>query len=162
MRRSVFSGPTGIVALLAIVMFLGFGLLCAYRAQTPAVQTIPLSQGLSEIHEGRVDKVLLENDRATLTLYDGSRQQTNTGGSRDALYQAITEYNRANPAKDIQVRVDDRYPFGQTLFSVVLGFLPLAALVALIVFAASPSRVLAHRIRTSDWRASPTSATARC
>jgi ATP-dependent Zn protease len=129
------STPLGIVALLVIAMFLGLGLLYAYRAQTPAVQTVPLTQAMTEIREGRVDQILLENERVTLTLYDGSRQQTNTGGSRDALSQAVTDWNRANPAKNIQLRYDDRNPFGQTLFSILLGFLPLAVLIALIVLA---------------------------
>ncbi len=114
-RRPLVSGPIGFIALVALVTFLGLGLLYAYRSQTPAVPTVPMTQALAAIQDGQVDQILLENDRATLTLYNGTREQTNVG-SRDVLLQAVTEYNRAHPAKDIQIRYDDRYPFGQTLF----------------------------------------------
>jgi len=134
-RRPLVSGPIGFIALVALVTFLGLGLLYAYRSQTPAVPTVPMTQALAAIQDGQVDQILLENDRATLTLYNGTREQTNVG-SRDVLLQAVTEYNRAHPAKDIQIRYDDRYPFGQTLFSVLLSLLPLALLIALIVLAA--------------------------
>jgi hypothetical protein len=123
--------------LLLLVFVGGLGLLYAYRSQSPAIRTVPLTQAIADIQSGSVDQILLENDRATLLLYDGSREQTSVGGgSRDVLLQAVGEYNRAHPAKDIQMRVDDRYPFGQTLLSVVLGLLPLVFLIALVVFAA--------------------------
>jgi len=79
--------------------------------------------------------------RATLTLKDGTRQQTTTGADRDVIYATITDYNRAHPADDIQVRYDDRWPWGTTLLSVVLSLLPLALLFLLIVLAA---RAIAH------------------
>jgi len=126
-----------VIALLLLVFVGGLGLLYAYRSQSPAIPTVPLTHALADIQGGNVDQILLENDRATLTLYSGSREQTNVGGgSRDLLLQAVTEYNRAHPAKDIQMRVDDRYPFGQTLLSVALGLLPLVFLIALVLFAA--------------------------
>jgi len=125
-----------VIALLLLVFVGGLGLLYAYRSQSPAIPTVPLTQAITDIQNGSVDQILLENDRATLTFTLGSREQTFVGGSRDVLLQAVTEYNRAHPAKDIQMRVDDRYPFGQTLLSVVLGLLPLVFLIALVLFAA--------------------------
>jgi len=125
-----------VIALLLMVFVGGLGLLYAYRSQSPTIPTVPLTQAITDIQNGSVDQILLENDRATLTFTLGSREQTFVGGSRDVLLQAVTEYNRAHPAKDIQMRVDDRYPFGQTLLSVVLGLLPLVFLIALVLFAA--------------------------
>ncbi len=125
-----------IVALLLLLFIGGPALLYAYRSQAPAIPTVPLTQAITDIQNGSVDQILLENDRATLTFKLGSREQTFVGGSRDVLLQAVTEYNRAHPAKDIQVRHDDRYPFGQTALSVVLSLLPLVFLIGLVVFAA--------------------------
>lgn len=136
MRTTPAPRTVGLVALL-LLLIIGFpACLYAYRSQSPAVQTVPLTQAMAEIQGGHVDEILLENDRATLTLTDGSRQQVNTGGARDPLLQAVTEYNRANPARDIRMRYEDGYPFGQTLLSVFLGLMPLIFLVALIFFAA--------------------------
>ncbi len=136
MRRSIVSTPLGFIALVVVVVFVGLALLYAYRSQTPAVLTVPMTQALTEIQNGQVDQILLENDRVTLTLYSGTREQTNVGGSRDVLLQAVTEYNRAHPAKDIQVRADDRFPFGQTLAGALLALLPLLFVVVIVLFAA--------------------------
>ena len=136
MRRSIVSTPLGFIALVVVVVFVGLALLYAYRSQTPAVQTVPMTQALTDIQNGQVDQILLENDRATLTLYSGTREQTNVGGARDVLLQAVTEYNRAHPAKDIQVRADDRFPFGQTLAGALLALLPLLFVVVIVLFAA--------------------------
>jgi uncharacterized membrane protein len=125
-----------IVALLLLFFIGGPALLYAYRSQSQRIPTVPLTQAITDIQNGSVDQILLENDCATLTFMLGSREQTFVGGSRDVLLQAVTEYNRAHPAKDIQMRVDNRYPFGQTLLSVVLGLLPLVFLISIVVFAA--------------------------
>lgn len=124
-----------IFALLLLFFIGGPALLYAYRSQSPAIPTIPLTQAMADIQSGSVDQILLENDRATLTFKLGSREQTFVGGSRDVLLQAVTDYNRAHPAKEVQIRYDDRSPFGQTLLSVVLSLLPLVFLIALVVFA---------------------------
>ena len=46
------------VALLVLVVVLGLGLLYAYRAQTPAVPTVPVTQAVQEIQQGRVLEVV--------------------------------------------------------------------------------------------------------
>jgi uncharacterized membrane protein len=131
--RSPWVVPVAVLLLLVIGLP---ALLYAYRAQTPAVQTIPITQGLAEIRDGKVDRIDFENERATLTLKDGTRQQTTTGADRVVIYAAITDYNRAHPADDILVGYDDRFPYGWPFLSVVIGLLPLVLLIALVILAA--------------------------
>jgi ATP-dependent Zn protease len=141
--RSPWVVPVAVLLLL----FIGLpALLYAYRAQSPAMPTISLGQGLAEIRDGKADRIDVENERATLTLKDGSRQQMATGGDRDAILAAVTDYNRTHPADNIQLRYNDASPWGTTLLSIVLSLLPLALLFLLVVLAA---RAIA-RSRSAD------------
>lgn len=124
-----------LIAVLILVPVLGLGLLYAYRAQTPAMPTVEVTQAIGEIQADRVDEIVIENDRATLILVDGTREQTETGGT-DAVLSAATEHNRVKPGRGINVRYVYRWPFGLSPLGVVLSLVPLLVLFALIAAAA--------------------------
>src|SRR5712691_8997688 len=96
----------GIVRLLLVLIVLfvvGLGLLYAYRAQTPAVPEVSLTQVLTGIQDGRVRAVTIEGSRATVVLTDGSTELT-TVPNADVLMRAITDRNQADPAHQISMR----------------------------------------------------------
>ena len=123
------------VALLVLVVVLGLGLLYAYRAQTPAVPTVPLTQAVQEIQQGRVLEVVIEENRATLGLSDGSRQSTTLPDPSTALplEQAVVAYNQSNPSRPVTLRSERSTPFPAVVVGPLLGLLPLVVLVALVV-----------------------------
>lgn len=125
-----------VILVLTLVVVLGIGLLYAYRSQTPAIQTIPMTQAISDIQTDRVDEITLMDDRAMMTLVGGGREQTMTGGNADALLQVVTEYNRAKPGRSIGLRYEYSWYYRAPLLGVVLGFLPLLFLIALVLVAA--------------------------
>ena len=136
MQRSQSSDVLRAGLVLLVLLIGGMALLYAYRSQTPAVPTIPMTRAVTEIQDGRVDEMLLENDRATLTLIDALKVQTFTGGQADPLLSAVTQYNLAHPAKAVRVRYDYTWPNGVPGPNVVLSLLPLLLLATLIVLAA--------------------------
>ncbi len=137
MQRSVASDMVRVVAVVALVVVLGLGLLYAYRSQTPAIPTIPVTQAISDVQNDRVKDVVIENDRATLALVDGSREQTTTaGGTSSPLLEAVTEYNRQKPGRAVSIRYETSGFDGWPILSVLLALLPMLFLIALVLFAA--------------------------
>ncbi len=129
------AGLLWMVALLLVVV-LGIALLYAYRAETPAQEAVPYGRVLTELQEGQLRSVVIEGDRATVTLADGRTQQTATPGD-DQLTRAILERNRADPAHAVTLRYQQGSPSVWLPLMMGMGFLPLLVLIALIVLAAS-------------------------
>jgi ATP-dependent Zn protease len=128
-----------VVWLVGLVVLLSVGfpaLLYAYRSQSPAVQAVPMTQAVSEIQDGRVGEVVIEENRATLTLRDGSRQVTNVPFPDDTLVRAVAQRNQSDPSHPIQLRTQQQSSPLPFVISVVLSLLPLALLVALVVLSA--------------------------
>jgi hypothetical protein len=70
--RAGRSAPTA--ALLAVVLVvMGLGLLYAYRSQTPAISSVPMSQAIQEVNAGQVAKVTITGNKATLALRNGDK-----------------------------------------------------------------------------------------
>ena len=124
--------------LVLIVLFVvGIGLLYAYRAQTPAVPEVSLSQALTELQQGRVRAVTIEGNRATFILIDGRTEQTPVPLPPDLLVRAVAERNQADPAHPTELRFSQTSPDFSVGSSILLSLLPLLVIVALIFLAAS-------------------------
>ncbi len=138
--RSPGNQVSGIVRLLLVLIVLfvvGIGLLYAYRAQTPAVPEVSLSQALTELQQGRVRAVTIEGNRATFILIDGRTEQTPVPLPPDLLVRAVAERNQADPAHPTELRFSQTSPDFSVGSSILLSLLPLLVIVALILFAAS-------------------------
>jgi ATP-dependent Zn protease len=127
------SSPMVWIAALLLVFIGGLALLYAYRSQSPAMQTIPVTQAASEIQAGQVTEVVIEENHATLTLTDGSHQVTNMAFGDETLLRAIVTRNQADPAHPVQLRTQ---PAAPNPLPPLLALTPLLLLIALVVFAA--------------------------
>jgi hypothetical protein len=130
--RSV--ATSALLAVLLVVM--GLALLYAYRSQTPALATIPLSQAVQEINSGQVKKVTIVANKATLELNNSAteKQQT-TLPDRDEIFQkTLADYNTANPTRQIVIdyRPEDS-SFG-VIGSIFLSLLPVLLLGAFFTY----------------------------
>jgi ATP-dependent Zn protease len=130
--RKGLSPTVWILLALVVVLIIGPGLLYAYRSQSPAMQTIPVTQAVSEIQAGQVTEVVIEENRATLTLTDGSHQVTNMAFGDETLLRAVVTRNQSDPAHPVQVRTQ---PAAPNLLPPLLGLTPLLLLIALVVLA---------------------------
>lgn len=126
------TGGLGVAAALLLVVMLALGLLYAYRAQTPAIPTVPYTAALGAVQGGSVRSVEIEDGRATLNSADGTRQQSTTPDNGEGLVRAVQDHNRADPAHPIDLRFSSGAAPNPGA-AVVLGFLPVAAL-AITVF----------------------------
>lgn len=125
-----------IVAGLLLVPILGLLLLYAYRSQSPAVPTIPMSQAIDDINNARVDTIVVQDNAVTMKLTDGRQESTNTGGDPRPILQAAEDLNRRLPGRSILVYQDYSPMYGMPFLAIVFRFLPLIVLVALVLFAA--------------------------
>lgn len=106
-------GGLAVVSGLFFLVILALGLVYAYRVQTPAIPAVPYAAVLGELEQGRVRTVDVEGGRATVTLVDGTRQQTtvpDNGQSGQSLMQAVAERNRADPARPVELRFSSGSP----------------------------------------------------
>ena len=127
----------GVVAGILLISVIGVGVLYAYRSQVPAMPQVSYSTALSEVHEGRVRLVVIEDDRVTLSLIDGSQQQVITPDGGTGLAQAVADRNRGDPAHPIELRASNGGPAAAPfVLSVLVGLLPLLVIIALILLAA--------------------------
>lgn len=123
-------------ALLAVVLvFIGLGLLYAYRSQTPAVATIPLSQAIQEINGGQVKKVTIVANRATLELNSRAERQVTTLPDRDEIFQrTLAEWNTANPTRQIVIDYRPEDSSFTVIGSIFLSLLPVLLLGAFFTY----------------------------
>src|SRR5437867_6355558 len=122
-----------------VALFVFFPLLLyAYRAQTPAIPIVPITQAVQEIQQGRVSEVTIEGNRATLTMTEGAHEATNLpdNAATNPIEDAVTSWNHANPQRQVTLRRQS--PSGQSamlavVLSILLSLLPLVLFVVFIV-----------------------------
>jgi FtsH-like protein len=113
----------GVLTLLLVV--LGLSLLYAYRSQTPAIQSVPLSQAIQEVNAGQIKKITIVANRATLELAaNGEKQQTFLPDRDEVLVKAVTDYNTANPSRQIVLEYQQESATFSVVGSIVLSLLP--------------------------------------
>jgi hypothetical protein len=90
---------------------------------------------VQQIRAGGVSEIVFDDGgRATVTHPLGSRESTIASGRPDdPVFAAALEYNRANPLRQIAVRME---PASAQWPAAVLSVLPVVLLIALAVFAA--------------------------
>ncbi|HUQ42774.1 MAG TPA: ATP-dependent zinc metalloprotease FtsH [Candidatus Limnocylindrales bacterium] len=115
------------MTLLLVVM--GLALLYAYRSQTPAIQTVPITEAVQDVNAGRVSTVTIVANKATLELNDASKtkkQATLPDSTRgdDELTTAITAYNAANPTRAIVKKYEEQSATFSVVGSILLSLLP--------------------------------------
>ena len=126
------------VGLVIIALFVLVGLLYAYRSQTPAVPSVSLEKVLSDIHDGRVQAVTIEGNRATVVLVDGRTEQATIPEPDTVLARAVTVRNQTvDAAHLIRLRFSPTSPDFSVVPSIFLSILPLLLLAVLIFLAAS-------------------------
>jgi len=131
-RRLVWT----IIAVAAALFLLFPLLLYAYRAQTPALATVPITQAVQEIQQGRVSEVSIEGGTATLTFTDGTHERAHVPDNvqTDPIEDAVTSWNRSNPQRQIALRRQSGQPAALNIvLSVLLSLLPLILIVLFIV-----------------------------
>jgi hypothetical protein len=122
-------------ALLSVVLVvMGLALLYAYRSQTPALTTIPLSQAVQEINAGQVAIVTITSNRATLELRSGGKQQTTLPDRDEILQRTLADYNNANPTRQIAVDYRPEDSSFTVIGSIFLSLLPVLLLGAFFTY----------------------------
>lgn len=114
----------GVLTLLLVVM--GLGLLYAYRSQTPAMQTVTITQALQEVNAGQVKKVTIfpGANRAVLELANGDKHQTNLPERDEFFQKALFDYNSANPSRQIIIDYQQESQTFSVIGSIFLSLLP--------------------------------------
>jgi hypothetical protein len=122
-------------ALLAVVLVvMGLALLYAYRSQTPAVASVPMSQAIQLVNAGEVVKVTVTGNKATLDLRSGDRRQT-TLPDRDEVFQkALADYNASNPTRQIVIDYRPEDSSFTVIGSIFLSLLPVLLLGAFFTY----------------------------
>jgi len=122
-------------ALLAVVLvFIGLGLLYAYRSQSPAVTSVPMSQAIQEVNAGQVAVVTVTANKATLELRGGGKHQT-TLPDRDEVFQkALADYNTANPTRQTVIDYLPEDSSFTVIGSIFLSLLPVLVLGAFFAY----------------------------
>ena len=131
----------GVLTLLLVVM--GLALLYAYRSQTPAVPTVSITEAISDVNAGRVTRLTIAGNRATLEFADGPRKQTNLpdgAAGDDPLTRAITAYNQANPARPVQLRYEQTESSFSVIGSILLSLLPVLLIGGFFYYAMNVAR----------------------
>jgi ATP-dependent Zn protease len=112
-----------ILTLLLVLM--GVALLYAYRAQSPSAQIVTYDRAVAEIQSGRVTKVTISGDTATLEKTDKAVETVNIGANDNGAFQKIvTDYNATQPANKVQLSFQKDWQTFGIIGSVLLSLLP--------------------------------------
>src|SRR5438034_1187459 len=105
---------------------MGLALLYAYRSQTPAITTVPISQAVQDVQAGKVKTVTEIATKATLELNDNTKEQTQLpdNSKDDPLQQAVIAYNNANPTRQVVLKYEEQSATFSVIGSVLLSLLP--------------------------------------
>jgi cell division protease FtsH len=105
---------------------MGLALLYAYRSQTPAIQTVPITQAVQDVQAGKVKTVTEIANKATLDLNDGTKESTNLpdNSKTDPLQDAVTAYNNANPTRPVVLKYEEQSATFSVIGSILLSLLP--------------------------------------
>ena len=115
----------GVLTLLLVVF--GLALLYAYRSQTPAIQTVTITQAIQEVNGGQVKKVTIfaGANRAVLELANAAdKQQTNLPERDEVFQKALFDYNTANPSRQITIDYQQESATFSVIGSIFLSLLP--------------------------------------
>lgn len=129
---------TGVLILLLIVM--GLGLLYAYRAQAPAVPPIAYTEAVQEINAGRVSKVTIVANKATLDLRNGEKRQLALPDRPDVFQKLLDDYNTANPSRQMVIEYQAESSSFTVIASIFLSLLPVLLLGAFFFYLTSRLR----------------------
>jgi cell division protease FtsH len=121
----------GILTLLLVVM--GVALLYAYRAQSPAAQTIQYSEAIQRVQSGQVRKVTIQGNKASLELTDQSRLQTTLPDRDETFIKALNDYN-AGRDPDILFGVDEPNQSLGFIGSLLLSLLPVLLIAGFFIY----------------------------
>jgi hypothetical protein len=120
--------------LAAVLVVMGLALLYAYRSQTPALTSVPMSQAVQEVNGGQVVKVTVTGNRATLELRGGDKHQT-TLPDRDEIFQkTLADYNTANPTRQIVIDYRPEDSSFSVIGAIFLSLLPVLLLGAFFTY----------------------------
>jgi cell division protease FtsH len=103
---------------------MGLALLYAYRSQTPAIQTVPVTTAVQHVQANRVKAVTVQANRATVELTDGTKEQTLLPDKDDPLLQAVTAYNNQNPSRAVELKYEEQSATLSVVSSILLSLLP--------------------------------------
>jgi cell division protease FtsH len=105
---------------------MGLALLYAYRSQTPAVQTVPVTTAVQHVQAGKVKTVTVVANTATLELTDQTKEQTNLPDTSktDPLQDAISLWNTQNPARAVDLKYEKESATLSVVSSILLSLLP--------------------------------------
>jgi ATP-dependent Zn protease len=117
---------TQVGALALLLLFLGVGLLYAYRSQTPSVPQVDLAQTIQNINAGRVRAVTIAGSAATIEFRDSPahREQTTLPQPDTVLAPAVAHYNAANPSQAIALRYEQGAEPVGVVGSIFLSLVP--------------------------------------
>ncbi len=105
---------------------MGLGLLYAYRSQSPALQTVTITQAIQEVNAGQVRRVTIVTgaNKATLELVNGDTLQTNLPERDEVFQKALFDWNTAKPSKQITIDYQQENAAFPVIGSIVLSLLP--------------------------------------
>ncbi|HEX9506105.1 MAG TPA: AAA family ATPase, partial [Acidimicrobiia bacterium] len=105
---------------------MGLALLYAYRSQTPAISTVPITQAVQDVQAGKVKTVTEVATRATLELNDGTKEATQLpdNSKTDPVQDAVTAYNAANPTRPVVLKYEEPSATFSVIGSILLSLLP--------------------------------------
>ncbi|HLQ05183.1 MAG TPA: ATP-dependent zinc metalloprotease FtsH, partial [Verrucomicrobiae bacterium] len=105
---------------------MGLALLYAYRSQTPAISTVPITQAVQDVQAGKVKTVTEVATRATLDLNDGTKEATQLpdNSKTDPVQDAVTAYNAANPTRPVVLKYEEPSATFSVIGSILLSLLP--------------------------------------
>jgi ATP-dependent Zn protease len=129
---------SGELAMLLVVV--GLALLYAYRSQGPAVPPVSYTEAVQEINAGRVSKVTIVANRATLDLRTGEKQQLALPDRPEVCQKLLDDYNAANPSRPMVIEYQaESAPF-TVIASILLSLLPVLLLGAFFLYSMSRVR----------------------
>ena len=102
---------------------MGLALLYAYRSQTPAVQTVPVTTAVQHVQANRVKTVTVQANRASVELTDGTKEQTLLPDKDDPLLAAVTAYN-ATHNNQVELKYEEQSATLSVVSSILLSLLP--------------------------------------
>jgi cell division protease FtsH len=104
---------------------MGLALLYAYRSQTPSVTPIDYSAAVREINSGQVKKVTIVANKATLELHGSTEKQQTTLPERPEQFEKLlSDYNIANPSRNIEIAYHEESATFSVVGSIFLSLLP--------------------------------------
>ena len=120
------AGAARVAALALLLVVFGLGLLYAYRAQTPSLSTVVITQAIQEVNAGQVRKVTIVTgaNTAILELANSERHQTFLPDRDEVFQKALFDYNTANPSMQITIDYQQESATFSVIGSIFLSLLP--------------------------------------